>query len=35
MGSLAAFLLLRGAQERPLTIPGLDALFRLKVFHRD
>ncbi len=35
MGSLAAFLLMRGAQERPIAIPGIEALFRLKVFHRD
>jgi hypothetical protein len=35
MGSLAALLLVRGAQERPISIPGIEALFRLKVFHRD
>jgi len=35
MGSLGILLLLRGAQERPLHLPGIDALFRLKVFQRD
>ncbi len=35
MGGLAILLLLRGAHERPLHLPGVDALFRLKVFQRD
>ncbi len=35
MGGLGILLLLRGAQERPLHLPGVDALFRLKVFQRD
>jgi lipopolysaccharide export system permease protein len=35
MGALGAFLLVRGAQERPVSIPGMDKLFGLRVFHRD
>ena len=35
MGGLSLLLLLRGANERPLHLPGIDALFRLKVFQRD
>jgi lipopolysaccharide export system permease protein len=35
MGSLSMILLTRGANERPIHLPGLDALFRLRVFHRE
>ena len=35
MGGLSLLLLSRGASERPIHLPGVDALFRLKVFQRD
>ncbi len=35
MGALSLLLLSRGASERPIRLPGVDALFRLKVFQRD
>lgn len=35
MGGLSILLLVRGAQERPIVLPFLEKLFRLRVFHRD
>jgi lipopolysaccharide export system permease protein len=35
MGALGLLLLVRGARERPISIPGMNALFGLRVFHRD